>query len=189
MPSPEKFRETLAEFVVEEAIVRKNNAGYENVVSKTNKKIKTERLNIYPASDEAMERLIASQTVPELKEAYRQMLDGCLRHPDQRQWYAVWNIELNDEGRAVVGNLSFKGLEADGILEIGYGTNPGYEGQGLMTEAVMAVVRWAAAQEGVKQIEAETEENNAASKRVLEKAGFVPNGKTGDEGPRFVWKG
>lgn len=151
--------------------------------------IKTKRVNIYPASNEQMESLIASQTLPELKEAYQQMLDGCLAHPEQREWYAVWNIELNDESKAVVGNLSFKGLEADGILEIGYGMNGEYEGRGLMTEAVSAVVRWAAAQEGVKQIEAETEESNAASQRVLQKAGFIPNGKMGEEGPRYVWIG
>lgn len=151
--------------------------------------IATERLNIYPASDEQMESLIASQTVPELKEAYRQMLDGCLAHPEKREWYAVWNIELISENNALVGNLSFKGLESDGILEIGYGMNGEYEGQGLMTEAVAAVVRWAAAQEGVKQIEAETEESNAASKRVLLKCGFIPNGKMGEEGPRYVWTG
>ena len=41
MPSPEKFRETLADFAVDEATVQKINAGYEKVVSKTNKKIKS----------------------------------------------------------------------------------------------------------------------------------------------------
>lgn len=150
--------------------------------------IKTKRLNIYPASDGQMERLIAQQTIPELKDAYKQMLDGCIANPDKREWYAVWNIELNDESKAAVGNLSFKGLEEDGILEIGYGTNSEYEGQGYMTEAVSAVVRWAAVQNGVKLIEAETEEDNFASKRVLQKSGFVPNGKMGEEGPRYVWK-
>ena len=151
--------------------------------------IKTERLNIYPASDEQMEAVISQQTVPELKEAFGQMLDGCRANPHKRQWYALWNIELNDDSGTVVGSLSFKGLEEDGVLEIGYGTNDGYEGQGYMTEAVSAVVRWASAQDGVKLIEAETEESNEASKRVLHKAGFVPNGETGEEGPRFVWKG
>ena len=150
--------------------------------------IKTKRLNIYPASDEQMERLIARQTIPELKDAYQQMLDGCIAHPDKREWYAVWNIELNDDSKAPVGNLSFKGLEEDGILEIGYGTNSEYEGQGYMTEAVSAVVEWASVQNGVKLIEAETEEDNFASKRVLQKSGFVPCGKMGEEGPRYVWK-
>ena len=41
MPSPEKFRETLADFAVDETTVHKINEGYENVVSKTNKKIKS----------------------------------------------------------------------------------------------------------------------------------------------------
>ena len=52
--------------------------------------IKTERLDIYPASDEQMEDLIAEQTVPELKAAYQEMLDGCTAHPDSRVWYVVW---------------------------------------------------------------------------------------------------
>ena len=152
-----------------------------------NTMIHTKRLNVYPASDEQMRELIENEPVPELKEAYREMLDGRLEHPDGREWYAIWNIELNDGSAAPVGNLSFRGLGEDGVLEIGYGTNEGFEGRGYMTEAVSAVVRWAAARDGVKLIEAETGENNAASKRVLEKSGFVPNGMTGEEGPRYVW--
>ena len=31
-----------------------------------------------------------------------------------------------------------------------------------------------------------TEADNLASQRVLEKAGFVPSGEYGEEGPRFV---
>ncbi len=151
--------------------------------------IKTKRLNIYPVANEEMERIILNQTVPELKEAYKEMLDGCINNESKREWYALWNIELNGKNKTVVGNLSFKGLKADGILEIGYGINSEYEGLGLMTEAVSAVVRWASAQKGVKYIEAETEESNIASKRVLQKSGFVPNGKMGLEGPRYVWKG
>ena len=146
--------------------------------------IETNRLRIYPASDEQMEKLIEAEPNPELKEAYTQMLDGCRMHPDARVWYAIWNIELSDG--TLVGNLSFKGLD-NGIAEIGYGTNSGFEGKGYMTEAVTSVAKWASRQAGVERIEAETEEGNAASKRVLAKAGFVPNGETGEEGPRYVW--
>ena len=35
-------------------------------------------------------------------------------------------------------------------------------------------------------IEAEAEVGNLASQRVLAKCGFVPNGKTGEEGPRYT---
>ena len=58
-----------------------------------------------------------------------------------------------------------------------------------MTEAVGAVVEWAAGQPGVKQIEAEAERENIASVRVLEKCGFVASGEMGAEGMRFVWQG
>ena len=36
------------------------------------------------------------------------------------------------------------------------------------------------------QTEAETEDDNAASKRVLEKCGFIANGIIGKEGPRYA---
>ncbi len=41
-------------------------------------------------------------------------------------------------------------------------------------------------QKEVVFIEAETIPDNKASQRVLEKCGFVPDGTTGKEGPRFV---
>ena len=88
-----------------------------------------------------------------------------------------------------VGDLSFKGLNSNGMVEIGYGIKQEYEGQGLMTEAVLAMVLWASAQPGVSSIEAETDPGNLASQRVLEKAGFVLNGQLGEEGPRYEWKG
>lgn len=66
---------------------------------------------------------------------------------------------------------------------------PEFEGQGLTTEAVVAMCQWAIKQEGVNCIEAETDPDNRASQRVLEKAGFLPNGVIGEEGPRFVWRG
>ena len=57
-----------------------------------------------------------------------------------------------------------------------------------MTEAVVAMSRWASEQIGVKYVEAETNLDNKASQRVLEKAGFISNGKMGLEGPRYVLK-
>ena len=43
--------------------------------------LNTERLRIYPASREQMETMIASEQEEELKKAYTEMLEGCLRHP------------------------------------------------------------------------------------------------------------
>ena len=42
-------------------------------------------------------------------------------------------------------------------------------------------------QDGVKQVEAETDAENLASQKVLFRTGFIRNGKIGEEGPRFVY--
>ena len=88
----------------------------------------------------------------------------------------------------IVGDLSFKGLAADGMVELGYGLRDGYCGHGYMTEAVKAISAWAVVQKGVTRIEAETAPKNTASQHVLMNAGFIPTGESGEEGPRFLYK-
>lgn len=148
-------------------------------------KIETDRLILRTASQEEMLRIIREQTDDALKTAYKEMLQGSLAHPTQWAWYAVWIMERKDDG-VTVGDLSFKGLNADGSAEIGYGVLPEYRGLGYATEAVDALARWALCQSGVCRVEAETESGNRASQRVLEKCGFAPTGVVGEEGPRFV---
>ena len=146
--------------------------------------IKTERLRLYPASWEQMDAMIASEQDEELKKAYTEMLEGSLRHPDQWDWYAIWMIEKTDGTH--IGDLCFKGLREDGIAEIGYGILEEHRGQGYATEAVRAACRWAFLHPDVTSLEAETDAGNAASQRVLQKCGFLPNGIIGEEGPRFI---
>ena len=149
----------------------------------------TERMKIYPISIEKMKEIVEIEKNEILKIAYKEMLDGCLNYPENYIWYTLWFIELKDSENEIIGTLSFKGIDDKGIVEIGYGINEGYENKGYMTEAVRAIVKWASEQPNVNHIEAEAEENNYASIRVLEKCNFVPNGKIGEEGIRFVWKG
>ena len=149
-------------------------------------KIESERLSLYPVSDREMEALIENEKDPELRQAYSEMLQGCLKEPENRIWYAVWYMELKDRAGTVIGDLCFKGLEANGAAEIGYGISEEYQGQGYATEAVKAICAWALTQKGVTRIEAESAPDNAASQKVLATAGFVPTGVNGEEGPRFV---
>ncbi len=146
--------------------------------------LETDRLVIYTASQDEMERLIAKQTDEALIAAYGEMLQGAVEHPESREWYAIWMIERKDGVH--VGDLSFKGLHDDGSVEIGYGIDEACRGFGYAAEAVAAAVAWALAQPGVRRVEAETEPDNKASQRVLEKCGFLPVGTVGKEGPRFV---
>ncbi|MCQ2436523.1 MAG: GNAT family N-acetyltransferase [Clostridia bacterium] len=131
-----------------------------------------------------MEAFIAAQSVDVLKTAYSEMLDGALMHPEQWEWYAIWMIELKDGTH--IGELCFKGLSEKGIAEIGYGIAEEYQGCGYATEAVSTLSGWALKQPGVSCVTAETEEANIASQKVLKKAGFIPTGKTGEEGQIFA---
>lgn len=146
--------------------------------------IETERLRIYPATQNQMEVFIAAQTNDELKAAYTEMLENCLKYPEKWEWYATWFIKLNNGTH--IGELCFKGLNSNGVAEVGYGISEKYQSQGYATEAVKAVTAWAFQNPNVTAIEAESDAENVASKRVLEKCGFIPNGKIGEEGPRFT---
>ncbi len=145
--------------------------------------LETERLRIRILDQDEMQNMIARTNDPELKKAYGEMLQGSLEHPAQWEWYAAWNIEGKDG--ETIGDLCFKGLGADGRVEIGYGILEEQQGRGYATEAVAAAVEWALAQPGVTRVEAETDPDNKASQRVLEKCGFKPSGIMGEEGPRF----
>ena len=144
----------------------------------------TKRLRIHTATQEEMTALIESQTDDVLKTAYQEMLQGCMEHPEQWEWFAIWIIESRDGIH--IGDLSFKGLMPDGSVEIGYGISEEFQGKGFAAEAVDAAVSWALKQPDVKCVEAETEPDNRASQRVLEKCGFMPTGVIGEEGPRFI---
>ena len=146
--------------------------------------IETKRIKMYPASREQMEKIIAAETSEELKVAYSEMLEGCLQHMDEWEWYAMWNIELINGTR--VGDLNFKGLDENGVTEIGYVILEEYQDQGYATEAMKAVTEWALQKNNVTAIEAETDVNNIISQKVLAKCGFIANGVVGEEGPRFV---
>ena len=150
--------------------------------------LNTERLLIYPAGDDRLRALAASETDAELKGAYDEMLQGCLQHPEDRLWYTAWFIALQRSPQTVIGNLGFKGPGSAGTVELGYGLESDYRGKGYMTEAVKAICAWAMAQPQVARIEAETAPENAPSQRVLQRAGFSETGECGEEGPRFFYR-
>ena len=147
--------------------------------------IKTKRMILRPMSDSELEALIERTDSEELRGAYGEMLDGCRRDPENRVWYAPWRMALKD-GPDYIGDLGFKGPVKNHAVEIGYGVLPEHENRGYTTEALQAMTQWAFGQKDVVFVEAETAPDNKASQRVLEKCGFVPDGTTGEEGPRFV---
>ncbi|MEA5050898.1 MAG: GNAT family N-acetyltransferase [Oscillospiraceae bacterium] len=94
------------------------------------------------------------------------------RDPENYLWHSFWLLVRRSDG-VTVGSADFKAPpDAGGETEIGYGLGKAYEHCGYMTEAVGAMCAWALAQPGVRHVIAETERDNLASRRVLERCGF-----------------
>lgn len=145
--------------------------------------IKTKRLKLYPLSNEEIQTLIDDSEDEGLACAYSQMLLECKNNPCKREWYAPWTMETKNGKH--IGELGFRGPASNNSVEIGYGINKEFEGQGYTTEAATSLIEWAFDNEDVLFVEAEADENNAASIHILEKLGFRKYGY-GKEGPRFV---
>jgi [ribosomal protein S5]-alanine N-acetyltransferase len=64
----------------------------------------------------------------------------------------------------------------DGTAELGYRVAQHVAGRGVATAAVRELCRLAAARHGLRTLRAATARENAASQKVLAKAGFIPVG-------------
>lgn len=146
--------------------------------------LKTKRLILKPVTEAELDALIDGASDEETKREYTEMKEEAAANPEAWIWYAPWKICLRNTD-ICVGNLGFKGPEKDNAVEIGYGLNKEYEGNGYMTEAVGAVSEWLFMNKKIVFIEAETATENEASKKVLERLNFKPDGE-GEEGPRYV---
>jgi [ribosomal protein S5]-alanine N-acetyltransferase len=99
------------------------------------------------------------------------------RHRDQLEaepdtiGFGIWVI-VRSGSRIVVGSSGFHGPPDRGEVELGYGIHPDHRNAGYATEAAVALAGWALGHDGVTRVIAECEEENTASIRVLEKAGF-----------------
>ena len=119
-------------------------------------------------------------------EAVRLLRDSLAVDPRATCWGS--RLFLHDAPRVLVGWGGFKGPPTDGSVEIGYAVAPEWQGRGLATCAVRAMLREAYAAPQVKAVIAHTLPERNASVRVLEKAGFAPDGVVVSEGKRSVWR-
>lgn len=132
----------------------------------------------YLKADGSLEKELGLQARPreisqELMEAFQfAILPAVAIGAEQSFYYTLWTIIWKEE-KAMVGDCCFKGPPNEsGEIEIGYGTHPAFQKQGFMTEAIGAFARWAWAQPDVKAIIAETDKDNFASQKILEKNRF-----------------
>ena len=81
---------------------------------------------------------------------------------------------VGEEG-SVLGRFNLYDIQ-DGTAVLGYRVAQHVAGRGVATAAVRELCRLAAARYGLRTLKAATTRENAASQKVLTKAGFVPAG-------------
>jgi [ribosomal protein S5]-alanine N-acetyltransferase len=100
-------------------------------------------------------------------------------------YVTLWTA-INKDEKCMVCDVCFKGEpNAEGEIEIGYGTQPQFQGKGYMKEAVGGMITWAKSQPNVKSIFAETLKDNSASYTILERNKFI---KVGETAMYFQWR-
>ena len=82
------------------------------------------------------------------------------------------------EDGSVLGRFNLFRIE-NGTAELGYRVAQDVAGRGVATATVRELCQLAAARHGLHTLRAATSHDNAASQRVLAKAGFVPVGPAG----------
>ncbi|MDD5363288.1 MAG: GNAT family protein [Ignavibacteria bacterium] len=128
-----------------------------------------------------------SRTIsPELKEALENTIIPNVADKSKNYLYStIWTAISKSENK-MIGDLCIIGEpNADGEIEIGYGTYDEFQNKGFMTEIVNGIIEWTKSQPNVKSIIASTDKTNPASSRVLEKNNFI---KTGESETLFNWK-
>ena len=96
---------------------------------------------------------------------------------------------LHRGDQVVIGAAGFKGPpDQDAMVEIAYGIAPGYQGQGLATEAATALLAYAFGSGLVRVARAHTLPEANASTHVLRKCGFEFNGTVVDPEDGTVWR-
>jgi len=118
------------------------------------------------------------------EQSQRWMLGQLEADPDAGFW-TLWYVRLKrgpDERPLLIGNAGFKGQPSeDGTVEIGYSIVEGYQGRGIGTEVVAALIAHAFRDARVTRVIAETFPELIPSIRVLEKNGFRRIAEAGSE--------
>ncbi len=78
---------------------------------------------------------------------------------------------------AAVGSIGITWLEPEqGVAEVGYWIAPETRGQGTCTRAVRLVSQWVLERPGMERLQLRADEENGASRKVAENAGFTQEG-------------
>jgi RimJ/RimL family protein N-acetyltransferase len=135
--------------------------------------LRTIRLQLVPITPEVARRIAANDVAGlHCGEGWphEHTKDGvtlALTHGQPAGWLVCF-------GGLVIGDCGTHApVDSGGGVEIGYGLAAPYRGRGFGSEVVAAMSDWLLDRPGMSLVRARTSPGNIASRRVLEKAGFV----------------
>ncbi|TDM14004.1 GNAT family N-acetyltransferase [Macrococcus bovicus] len=130
-------------------------------------KLQTERLIIRPLDQNLIDEM---GTEYNQHQRFFQHLQKLAIDPTLKGWDA-WIVQLKNG--TYIGDIGFKGKPNQyQEIEVGYGFEEAYRGQGYATESVGALISYVRSINPELTIKAECLKENKASIRVLEKLGF-----------------
>lgn len=123
-------------------------------------------------------RAYFAAVIPDRGDEYFARFDELLRDllTDQDAGLLHFHVLVDDAGQ-VLGRVNLVDV-ADGTAELGYRIAESAAGRGLATAAVRELCALAATEYGLVALRAATTLDNAASRTVLARTGFVPIGET-----------
>jgi len=125
-----------------------------------------------------------------LSDIARQVCAATTRLYADGGFVAPWLGYLACQHGRLVGACAFKAPPADGEVEIGYLTFPGYEGKGVATAMVRQLLHIAHAEQPQLTVVAHTADEENASNAILKKLGFRFAGAFmhPEDGPMWSWQ-
>ena len=109
--------------------------------------------------------------------------------PKINKWFVRFIVPK--EHREVIGSISFHGApDNEGMIEIGLGIEPAFQGKGYAKEALQAMWRWAVGFPEVKTLRYTVSPDNLPSIAVINNFGFDLKGQQMDDidGPEDIYE-
>ncbi|MBO4903336.1 MAG: GNAT family N-acetyltransferase [Lachnospiraceae bacterium] len=126
------------------------------------------------ASDPEVTRFLTWPAHADLEVTKHVLQDWIPRYEEGN--YFNWAIELKETG-AVIGNIAAVRLDEDvEAADVGYSMGKAYWNQGIMTEALRAVMDYLFDVVGLNRVSSYHDPDNPGSGRVMEKAGMLKEG-------------
>lgn len=126
----------------------------------------------YFRSDKEINKYIKRPTqTREMAIAHIQLLNDNLKTDKSVSWGIT-----TKESNVLIGSICLWNFSEDKkTAEVGYDLDPEFQGKGIMSEALKAVLDFGFNQRGFEIIEAYTDYRNIPSKKLLKLHGFIPS--------------